>query len=665
MQFVSLVGMQTMALLNPLMAVSRQFKAPDSIHLLCTKKAKVQENAKRIADLLGSDKCFEHSNLQKHNCSSTLLPDKAGDLAPSQILPTILKDDDLILFNLAGGLKFQMVDTLLGVLERPNIMLLYPETDCIHAFQIRNGVQRAPVKCPLPGPMDVLALQGIDYEAVDNGNDFLEVAFKRGIQPPKGSKRNIKIGGILFDLMWNEGNTLKFVKIVEKSADARELLGLAGGRNEFGELYHRDIHVLTPNDAVKNRIEAEGRGKASSHQCNIHSWSALPSALLQAIVPPANNVSVTATSQQFRTPHDSKSDTALVTVLNTDIMSTQMVLWSHQPKSVYVLYTPQDQDVVKVKNALIEHLDLLPVENLHFLPISFTGHDILNINMPNETHVAVNVTPGNKSQSAFLAQWARQHKVPIFSINAAQQTVSQIPSGKTFPVQAADPLTLLKLHGYEMYDSGYGKNSLLKDRPLFEKLIQFIQIISADKEVFKQFPEGDIDFNGAVLKRYSEHRQEMFLPNDKRVVKLDMSANKWFERLVGFMMLECGADDAQVHMRTKWRDETVSTMKKMPSGMETQMTDYDVVARFGSQYYLIECKTGKIHSVTQKTEDVSNVAQTLGRFTVPMICFLKYMHEPDNQFSNVYRFGFRTLFDKNALNHLRMTALRSRQHTVE
>ena len=91
-------------------------------------------------------------------------------------------------------------------------------------------------------------------------------------------------------------------------------------------------------------------------------------------------------------------------------------------------------------------------------------------------------------------------------------------------------------------------------------------------------------------------------------------------------------------------------------------TDIDVAARFGGDFIAVSCKARvTIEKTTKDAEEIAAVARNFGRFCLPFLCQLVHDGEPDPTEGGVVRFGWRTLFDPEALRTMIKDELRRKR----
>lgn len=144
-------------------------------------------------------------------------------------------------------------------------------------------------------------------------------------------------------------------------------------------------------------------------------------------------------------------------------------------------------------------------------------------------------------------------------------------------------------------------------------------------------------------------------------IQWSLKNGKWFEDLVGYVLSDLNADDVNTGTSIAW-SEAMETSLLNRHGMLTAMNEIDVVARFGINYYVVSCKATAKEAVNELTTEVMAMASLFGRFTVPMLCFLRYYGKPYNH-NGVYIFGCKTLCDKEKMKELLQSSLNEKRTT--
>jgi len=681
MRYVSLMGTQSIAVLNPLLSLKENGEAPEGVILLAT--AQTQKRAESLRDHIVAAG-FEKSAIDIQPVSLTLETDAEGRPAAPEVLRELISAHQRIYFNIAGGLNFQIAACVRAV--RPeDCVFLYPESEGVHRFEIRDFRLSSETLLSLPPVVDVLTIQNIVHrlDTPKKRHPLMNKALSiSGIRRPKNAVSNLVIGEVVFDLAINHGNGMKFIKAIQNIgkegrsqkrllAEARKVIRIALNREDFGELYHRDIAVLTADPLIAERIETEGGGKVDViHLKNLkknNPLSCLPLKMFLSGVP----VAAPRADKTGKSPVETGEATppALYAPIGTEILTTLIALWSHKPNTTVLFYTPQDPEANRHKESLASAKKILPAKQVHFHPVDITGKGILDLPDPPAGNSAVNITPGTKGHAFFLTLWAMKHGMKIHSIAAKTHQLMEIPEGPARPLQAPAPVSFLKATGVGVISYGEDKERLIQNQDNFKSVLRVLMAIANDPALsISDFPLKRIetrDFVGTPISGKKDQRLRITEKETRQPFYLTIDAkDEWFERLVGFAMAECGAQDVQIRVRTSWRKETENHLKqKFQTGPRPHKTDIDVVARFQTTYYVVSCKSGKNYSMKQTTAEADAVARLFGRFTIPMACFLRHDGPPRKDDNGIYIFGYQTLADAEALKGVIQQAADERRKT--
>jgi len=678
MVYFSIVGTQTMAVVNPLLSICQ--KSPlkiDRVALMPTPQT--LQHGKQVVEALNRA-IPQVKHVDIYPISNTTEADRRGNLPAQDVLSRLLRDCKTYVLNLAGGMNFQTATCVLKSADRDGFWT-YPETSGVHLHSFKNGAVEYHIVFDLPRPLDVLKYQNVPHKVVGGEpNPYL-----KWILGQKWINRltlGVKIGGVLFDGICNVGNEMRFIKVIHKSqddsrkskvflAEARSLIDLVAGRNRFGDLYHRSVALLTNHTPAAEHVESESGGKIRVFNTFSQETSPqliqqeLPEFIFAARKRTRSSVKVKAVF----TGNSSFFNRALYVAMGLNTMATLTAIETHQPKELYVLYTPKVSKIAGTVNALKRSPKNLPAEKVHFVPVDITGEDILGLPKAEADEIHVNITPGSKAQAAFLTRWALQNSAQVFSLFTPEQQAVGLNSLSSLTMKAPSPPMYLKMSGIEV--ATYGKNirSLGKrDRTRISAVLEFLRQLKAQKKGLSGFPN----------KKVKAGRFSFVIANKKRALKKDKTQiawwheNEWgaiFEKLVGLVISKCGAQYVQVRMRTAWLGEkTASHIKEKYAGKKQRnpfMSDLDVVAVKDADYYVISCKGGNISGISKAANEVAAMAHIFGRFSVPLLCHLKYEGNPEEVVNGVYRFGWQTLVDKAAMQSLLETAVKKRRKTLQ
>ena len=277
--YISIVGQQIFSVINPFSILRKELPKQGlslgKVILLATKKTR--DNATKISKLI--EKLYgKDIDIGIKNVSTSTVKDDHGP--PAQDVFSQYLDQGFI-FNLAGGLKFQVaLCTKTAFDKKANGLFIYPDRTSYFITQIADGAFKTSIeldsddaKPDLLKIEDILDSHEIEYshhpkaenhtdkvlEILSTSSDFNE----RGIAVPDNHLRNIKIGKVRYDYIWNDFNKLVFItalcpdkvqnnKILEF---ARDIGSSASSKDIIPNLYHRRFIVLTNQEYQHERIE--------------------------------------------------------------------------------------------------------------------------------------------------------------------------------------------------------------------------------------------------------------------------------------------------------------------------------------------------------------------------------------------------------------------------
>jgi len=635
--FVSIVGTQIMAILNPFLSLIENGMKLHKVTFLTTRFDKVRLTAETLERYMVEKGYVQKELITLINISDSL-DVKDGLLPAHHYIREISKKDSQIIFNIAGGLNFQIAKCLYHI-EAPSFHIIYPEADTIHMVTMEEDEV---VKCmafPPPRPLDVLDLldlQGVKYR-IGSKKHRTEATYltEHRIRFP-GAIGPLWIGRVKFDCVWNEGNSLVFLKFLipgsmkknyklsERLLDeTRDVIAFATTRTYLSELFHRDIIVITESETIRERIEKESRGKIRVKK-NIRELA------IKGNEGSREKDLPLPTPETFKTGNLASQRGTLYLVLGKDIFPALISIWSHAPKKVVCFYTPGDPQIEKYRNAIVAQKNLLPVEEVTFCQCSIFGSSICNFPVDDkEPDHFVNITSGTKSQTAFLTLFAKKNHMRIYSIKTQEERLTELSSGDGPALSSPDPLSLLLLSGQKVTERGYGTElkEILEQRGLYEGILSFFRTINDEKNTGTILTKGITTPEGVLSVNQDKEEMEIRFLTGERFV-WSSKKNEWFENLIGYVMWKQGADDVRLRMLTARDDENFD------------LTEIDVVARFGASYFVISCKAGK--SPTEKAAlEIAAVARLFGRFAIPLLFRLQFIEEP-RIVNGVYVIGFPT-----------------------
>ena len=658
MEFVSLVGTQAFAVVNPLMAMKEQI---EKVYFLHTEKT--AGLAARMRKFV-VDYGFSEDDVVSMLVSDSLRASDGGKIPPAHeaAAQKVEKCADPA-FNLAGGMNFQ-VAACIQAARHPNLQYVYPERDGTRVYRLEGGAATQVRRLDLPPAADVLSLQGLAYSlAKGKRNGKLTGMIKSlGLDPDK-FQWNVSIGGTVFDLVWNYGNELRFLKSLDQSKkqseqvrEARTIIRFATGRKPLAELFHRRVFAHTDNEAVKERLRTEGGGKISVLVSGNFD-NPFYSRQLEEVFMPQKPSSGTKAGKKPDDFGAAKGEKALLAVLGRDPTTTFISLWSHKADRAYLFYTPGDQEVENAKNGLESCAQRLPCP-IRFIETDIFGLNILDTPPVPEKNVQVNVTPGSKSQAAFLSLWAKMRGARVFSID---DRVEELPSGESLQKAGPSAADFLLLKGVDLKSAGTGKDKLLEAGALYDPMMDFFRVLADHGDQLNAFPEKSIELGGFSFEM-ADDQGTLAVPSGRgQKASWKMAGGEWLEKLAGYALAKCDADDVAVRVRTNFGEYNAKEIAKK-YGCDPHMTDIDVAAFFQGNYYVVSCKQSR-QQPKKVCAEAAAVASVFGRFCVPLVFMFKHAGEPES-FDGVYRFGIKTLADFDSLKALLAKARDERRTTA-
>ncbi len=675
MYFLSIVGNQVMAVLNPLLALkSNKLKKIVLFHTHRTK-----DKADTIIKYLSEDKNYKKITTKKILVSNSL--DTEGDnIKPvTYYIEEYNNDWQQKIFNLAGGMNFQIA-ACIEKLDFDKTRFVYPESSGVHEYRFENNsLIRGDYNLPLP--VDVFALQGISFESEQSAEHQFLVQSKKKCLIHNTSKisQNIVINSILFDNVVNIGNELHLLKVIHTSdgkdstKKVRSVINLALNRDRFADLLHHRIVILTNNPLVEERVLAEGKGKVKvilytgDMNPGRKYCTKLGDFYKQTGIETQQNQIINRNVVSCDVPVKAGNTTKLYTFIGRNIGPTLAAVVSHRPVELCLLYTPDDPQIVKYKKAIEENVRQFNVKTIEFVPVSFLGEEILDMKLDIAFNNVINITPGTKNHSAFLSLWAKKNSIPVWSVETKLQRIVSLSSNESEQLSTISPIVYLKLIGENVENFGDGKGELQRKAEVFEGILRFLNIIKKGKWNIAKFPSKKIKWEAVEMIINGDQSKIIFSQGNTQTITFNNSKGIWFEQLIGYLAVQCGANDVQTRVRLQWTDQTFHYLENLynPQHEEEKRpfrSDIDVVARFKGNYFIISCKSGYVEDESIVTQEISAVATIFGRFAVPLFANFKYSGEP-KLVNDVYMFGYNTMLNIKTLNKLFTKALEKKQQT--
>jgi len=456
-------------------------------------------------------------------------------------------------------------------------------------------------------------------------------------------------------------------------AKARDVINAALERSTFNDLFHRRILVFTDKKSQRQRIDSTSKLEM------VHIDKKLPenrikTKLISTLKLDGANLS-TGIFYTRLTLNDSLSSSVLFLDLAKDILPSMIALFSHRPERVVFIYTPGDPAIEKNIESIKKNRELLAaikVKQVEFYPAGYLGLEILDIPKPDEKKIWINITPGLKSHVLFLVTLSNNMGGEIFSMDNKAGMLKNLMTQECSPLSGPDPSALLRLQGENFLNSYHAGKRICKkshkQNKAWDGILSFIRLLNKqDESIIPLFLERHSSddtqrFKGAGYK--SNNGNATITLKGQKPIKFDMNGGEWFESLVGYAMLQCGADDVRCRIRTEHFKEIQK--KALKGGYKKPFKDdIDVAALFGSRYFIISCKATEEKNTKKYSEEAKAFANLFGRFAQPMLCFLKYDGEPVLPHNNdgVAVFGYRTFIDPEKMKKLLKETATGRQTT--
>jgi hypothetical protein len=677
MIYISLLGTQPISIFNPLLALIKKYGRPDKVVFLGTEY--ILGIYKRVMTELKAHRQLSDVRIDRHTVSISLEEDKNSNPPVDVLLKELLGSlKEPVFFNIAGGMNFQLAACTL-ILDPDNCRFTYPEFYGVHLLDISPDGRVSDILLPQPDPLDVAAIQGVPLENAQGIHDesilMKDALAKVGIRElPPGCRENVRFAGVDFALVQNRLNTLCFYKILTRSGDFRkEINPIATDREQTADMYHRRIFIFTPSDEIADRARYNSLGKVETFDyANLAGTKEPDLKGLGVRISQAMGLKQIPKQSGIRPPShpldvegDPQADgKTLVCYLGTDPMPTVKAIWSHQPDILWLLYTEDNERVVRLGSAFGDCRHLLPVKEVEFIPVDFLGRTTLEVPVPKSGEIEANITPGTKSHAFFLSLWARKNQIKLFSINNGRSQVESIPPSRSFAVRMPAPVTLLQLMGLELDRHYESQRDLLDRETELGTLLRFMTLIRDNQSARQGFPNQKIQLKDAEYFKEDKNSGLIIFRDQETPATVTLTNSYWLEQLVGYALLQCGADDIYLGVKEKLSANSEAFIRSRAGvHMPMHRNEYDVLARFGDNICMVECKSGKIKEQAAAGH-ATELKSTLPRFVVPLVCRYRYGGQPRKADNGIWIFGYRTLTDEDALKTLIERAFSERRTTT-
>ena len=698
--FISLVGGQIFGTLNPLLVCLKNYHIK-KVFLVPTETT--IKHANKIRTYLGEKRPDVEVKITK---ISRKLVEVGGNPAPQEVISSKAKEGPFI-FNVDGGLKFQMIASVVELAKDANIfeqgIFLYAESQAgkARAYQFKDGLAEDPtIKIfsvrDILQPQEVLDLQGIKFHQTEDEEDASVVRMfgNYDIRAGQAVLKQVTIfnesDSLRFDRVINLGNKLVFVSYItteqlgeqlgaaeadEKRREkywqtqARRICEKASGREFFKDLYDREIVILTNHVAFTGHINPDGAGKVKA--VFYQDKDSLAAELIKIYGIKVAAEEVKPEPRLERHPQEARGADGSVCFmpLAKDVLTTLIAYRSHMPGMVCFTYTPTVGEVVGYKDKIVDNLNLFSSSQVYFYQTSVSGEEILSLPLEKVISAGqrfdVNVTPGTKGQSFFLMILALKNGGNVYSIDTDTQQLGVLHRStntaepKLKSLQGPTIKMLLKTKGIPIEYWGRGPNKIESAR-----ILQFVRrMLEASENRINQFPHVD----NIELSQDCKYQRDgkvgiLTLPGENEE-RFNIRKGKWFEDLVGYCAQQLGAD-VRIGLKIQWAEEIEERLRELRERRDEQddgntkvQKEIDVIVQWKNRYYVISCKTDdpeNLDSDEVLAYEVRAAKNIFGRFTVPLIASYKFAEEPDEikGGENVRIFGYKTLIAENGLRDL-------------
>lgn len=668
MAFISIVGNQIMAVLNPLMVLMENSMLPENVFLLHTVsgsgvKSKSQLNAEKIASWL--KKSTKHPNVELIPISNYLTIDANNNPPVQEKVMELSNKYERVIFNLAGGMNFQ-VAACVQKLDLKKTNFYYPQSLGIQSIRITDSG----ADCKImrlknsPGVIEVLNIQGVPYTIINNSNrrgsmsvlkEFFTKCFGKDDKSISGwYEKNVQVKDVLFDRVYNNGHELIFMIATNYNDNVesiRNIINLSNNRRDLGEILHDKIVVITDVPDFAERLKTESQGKITI--INPKDSNSCDTIKKMFRVHASEKVTTLPQAESLKIEKTVRNESVLYLALGRELMPSLIALYSHAPKKACFIYTPDNELVLSYKNNLLSNLSLLPCEELVFIPVGIDGIEILNYTPDTNNNIEVNITPGTKGHTAFLSLFAAMHNGSVWSISDKIMSIGAYNQEKD--IVAPEIKSYLTIRGLNSKSKDYDKRNDWHCKGL----LQFLGFLKTDNRL-EDFPGNEIKLENGWSYSISQ-RDASNKPINGCIIygsqkfRVPLKKDAWFECIIAYMLNSAGADEIKLNLTIPWSDTTQKIIfdrlekkakhpKKPLAVQKIHRTEVDIVARFGSNFYIISCKSGQNVQKKKAIAELKGVAPVFGRFAFPLLVSLKHKGEPQ-KIDGVYVAGYDTFSD--------------------
>lgn len=669
--FFSFVGTQCYGTLHPLVTCLQNYNKLKIDKVILIASGKSKKYAQKIDEFCKSIKDKKLKDFPSENLPSVEIIDdwKPGETSSKDIV-SLVENEGNILFNATGGMSFSCAEFIIDMYENSPSLLVCLQNKAFfldYPYQVSTPLT---LKSPLP-PQVVLDAQHVSWsqnqgqsqlaldfqEQTQKGNYYTDIKF------PTKRLENIQISGFDFSIVWNdENNILNFLYYIpwEQSNSqnqddkrlelARKLSHWAGNRDD-NQLFDREFNVICPTSSIAEHLLEESRGKIATF---VKKGNDIKSTLSE-IFAQKNTEEPNCKGIRY-VPSDS-----LVVVLGDDETPTLITINSHKQPNLLLCCTQDSAMKSKAESlkTLIEQQKIFPhIKNVTIVPTDISGSVLLhNLRLENDaTNIHVNITPGTKSQSAFLTVWAQQNNCSVWSLVTRDQCMKRLdcPSGHIKAV-GIDPLfpLLVRYPGKVQYEALASED----DRKVCEYLLEHMKGCLAANGSWALAVQNEWgikksqQYNGFNLCRLSKIKWQISSPYGP-CKKFSTIGGRWFEQLVAYALEKAGVRHTHFRVRLPWSEELRKYLEYKHQ-QKTHRIDMDVLGTWGTAMILVSCKTGNTRGTAKAAEEAKSMATSICRFAVPLLCSLKIEQAKDYaDVKDAKCFGWKELCDEKMLASL-------------
>jgi Holliday junction resolvase len=278
--------------------------------------------------------------------------------------------------------------------------------------------------------------------------------------------------------------------------------------------------------------------------------------------------------------------------------------------------TPATMEMVR---RLSEYCDRVPVGTLHFRSSDLLGRNILEPLQQDLQFVAgvkADITPGRKAQGYVLGLIPG---IKLWSLRPDLGKAVALDGTELLPLRGSDIVTQARVRGGRLVE---GEDVLAwnaDDQGFWSMLGQFVAIKS------RELQDRAANFSFVPLRNMRCAQGEVRLDDMMTTVVIGAKRSSlqltrevieggfWFERVVARRFAEAGAEEVRINVKWAWPNDVQAYGHR---------DEVDVIARFGSSFFVISCKAGrrKRFKITTEAHNVEAVAsRCIGRMAVPLL----------------------------------------------